>query len=126
MTRNLLTLAAALIVSLGATAQSALLVEVANPGGLTHECILADDAVWQSFGLNADQLARVKAIQDRCRKDCETSMKEKGTYDHAAMERHEKELQTVLTTEQFTKWQKWCKELEARKPAPEKSEPGKK
>ncbi|MBP7513124.1 MAG: hypothetical protein KA791_01165 [Flavobacteriales bacterium] len=73
-----------------------------------HDCLMASDAEYGSLGVSGDQLAKVKDIQDRCSKECAAAMKEKGSLDHAAMDKHEMELQAILTAEQYTKWEQWC------------------
>lgn len=73
-----------------------------------HDCLMATDAEFKSLGVSEDQLSKVKDIQARCSKECAAAMKEKGSLDHAAMDKHEKELQAALTPEQYTKWQHWC------------------
>ncbi len=35
-------------------------------------------------------------------------MKEYGSLDLAAMDKHEIELQAIQTTAQYTKWEQWC------------------
>ncbi len=77
---------------------------------------MASEPELKSLGLTTDQLTKVKDIQARCSKECAHSMKEKGAMDHASMDKHQQELQSALTPDQYTKWQEWCSAKSASKP----------
>ena len=122
MRKIILSLAVAVLGTAGTYAQgdSKTTTSVVTTPSAHHDCIMADEAAWTSLGLNTEQIKRVQLIQERCKKDCEAMAKEKGSHDQAAMDKHEKEIQTVLTKEQYAAWQKWCTEQRADKPMPEK------
>ena len=116
MKKTLIALGVALGCALNANAQSAPLAENTEATAATHEevsndCIMrADASTWTALGLNAEQTKKANEIVASCKRDCEAEMKEKGTHDHPAMQKHEAELKAVLTPEQYTKYQTWCKD----------------
>jgi hypothetical protein len=121
MKKTLIAFAVALGCALNANAQSAVVADNVAPAvvttseGGTHDCLMkADASTWASLGLNADQTKKANDIVAACKRDCEVEMKEKGTHDHAAMVKHEAELKAVLTPEQYTKYQAWCKDKGAK------------
>lgn len=111
-----LALACALCYTANAQAQVATEVADANvtspvpaPSDGPDHCIMAPETTWQSLGLTADQMTKVKDLQLRC-----SAVKDKPEAD---MTEHEKELATILTPEQHASYQKWCQE---NGPAPSK------
>lgn len=104
MIKNILaTAVVALLCTVGAQAQSGTKA-MAHEG--THHCLLmADDHTWSTLGLSADQQKKAKDLQAKCKaegasKTGEAKMMDAGKY--------EKELQAVLTPEQYDQWKKWC------------------
>lgn len=100
----LATAAVAAFCSFGAQAQSDAqpLADntIAATGG-DHGCLMrTDEAAMKTLGLSADQITKVKDLQAKC--------KAEGDKDAKAKDAHEKELQAVLTPDQYKSWQKWC------------------
>lgn len=112
--KYILTAAALCIGMFGAQAQNApakpvnTLTPVATtPAHPAHNCMMASDKDWASLKLTAAQTGRVKAIQAACMKDCGARMKTDPKMS-AMMDKHEAEVKTVLTADQYTQWMKWC------------------
>lgn len=102
-------LALASVLCYTASAQAHVATEVADanvtsaapaPSDGPDLCIMAPEATWQSLGLTADQMTKVKDLQQQC-----SAVKDKPEAD---MTEHEKELATILTPEQHASYQKWC------------------
>lgn len=79
-----------------------------------HTCIMADAATLETFGLTDDQLTKVRSIQASCEKEHKASAAD-AAKSAASVAKHEAELQTVLTPEQYTAWNKWCNSKHATK-----------
>lgn len=79
-----------------------------------HACIMADAGTWTDLGLSAEQLEKVKVIQTSCKKEYEAAKAAGTKYTEAS--RHEADLKTVLTPDQYTKWSQWCSADRAAKP----------
>lgn len=75
-----------------------------------HHCLMSADAnTWQKLGLNADQTKQAADIQAKCKTECAAAMKDGKTSETAMInDKHEQELQKVLTPEQYTQWKDWC------------------
>jgi len=71
------------------------------------DCMKTTEAEWKSLGLSADQITRVKAIQDEHTKAC-AGMKKDDARADAMVDKHEESLKEVLTPLQFENWQKQC------------------
>ena len=89
-----------------------------QPGGVTQECIMADKASWETIGLDEAQIAKVVEVQERCKKEHPTDADAKA--HPAALAKHEKDIQEILTPEQREKWLKWCAEKPASGTLPKK------
>ncbi len=72
-----------------------------------HNCMMADEKVWATFKLNADQTAKVKSIQAVCMKECASKMKTDPALTKL-MDKHEAQVKTILTSAQYDSWMKWC------------------
>lgn len=105
MRTTIITLALALAGSTAALAQG-----TTTPApSADHQCLMtANDQTWTSLNLTPEQTKQVKDIQANCKKECDAMMKDKGTMDHAAMDKHETEIKAVLKPEQYDKWVAWC------------------
>lgn len=66
---------------------------------------MAPEETWKTLGLSPDQITKVKDLQARC-----SASKNDTEKDAASRAEHEKELASILTSEQYANWQKWCKE----------------
>lgn len=66
-------------------------------GHIDQECIMAPESEWKALGLSAEQLTKVKAIQERALRE-----------GPGATEALAKELRAVLTPEQASKWVSSC------------------
>ncbi|MBS1583173.1 MAG: hypothetical protein JST66_13325 [Bacteroidetes bacterium] len=104
MIKNILaTAVVALLCTAGAQAQSGTKT-MAHDG--THHCLLmADDNTWSTLGLSADQQKKAKDLQAKCKAEGASKTGEAGKMDAG---KYEKELQAMLTPEQYDQWKKWC------------------
>lgn len=71
------------------------------------DCLKTTEAEWKTLGLTADQITRVKAIQDEHKKAC-AGMKKDDARVEAMVDKHEESLKEVLTPVQFENWKKQC------------------
>ena len=67
-------------------------------------CSMPDMRQVQSLDLTKEQLVQVREIHAQCERECAAAMEEKGTMDHAAMEKHQERVKEVLTPEQYEKY----------------------
>lgn len=88
-------------------------------GGSRHHCIMADAATWTKLGVSAEQQAKVRDVQEACKRDLEMA-KTAGNPTEASVDRHVEVLKSVLTPEQFMAWEKWCSEKQAHHGEPSK------
>ncbi|MFZ1687454.1 MAG: hypothetical protein WAU70_08540 [Flavobacteriales bacterium] len=119
MKANIIALGTALLIAVGASAQSTTVAKAATPAtaASTHQCLATtDDAAWTSLGVKPDQLTRVHAIQADCKKACGAlTAEEKAAKEADVVAKHEADLKAVLTPEQYVNWQKWCATKEGTK-----------
>lgn len=77
------------------------------------DCLMSTDADWKALGLTADQMTKVKAIQDEHKKSCaamkdESGMKHDDASKAAMVDAHEARIKEVLTPAQYDSWKKQC------------------
>jgi len=111
MKTTILTVGFALFASLGAFAQND--ATMPQSKGDKHSCIMAGADTWTTLGLSTEQVAKVKDIQASCEKDHATATADGSA--KASVAKHEDELKTVLTPDQYMKWSQWCDEMHASK-----------
>ena len=98
MKKTLIAFGVALGCALNANAQSAVAdnitpAVVTTTGGDAHDCIMrADASTWATLGLTAEQTKKANDIVAACKKEHDTASMEKGSVDHAKMQKHEADL----------------------------------
>lgn len=109
MRNHTIALGAALLIAVGANAQTTTARAIHTENGMHHCISITDEAAWTSLGLKPDQLTRVKAIQAECTKACAAmTAEEKAKMEPGTMDKHEEQIKAVLTSEQYTNWRNWC------------------
>ena len=71
---------------------------------MKRACPMPDMRQVQSLDLEPEQLRKVREIHAECERDCAAMKEEKGSVDHAAMEKHQERVKEVLTPEQYEKY----------------------
>ena len=112
MRTTILTAGFALFSSFGVQAQNDATMPIQGKGD-KHACIMAGADAWTSLGLTNDQIAKVKEIQAVCQKDYDVSKADGSAATSVA--KHEEDLKTVLSPDQYNKWVQWCDEQQASK-----------
>lgn len=80
----------------------------------THadHCVMATtEADWTALGLSAEQQSKVMGIQTKCKTDCaamDASGAKEPALSQALMEKHQEQIRTALTPEQYKQWLTWC------------------
>ncbi len=120
MKTTIMMLGFALFASLGANAQNDPAMPPQGKGD-KHACIMVGADAWTSLGLTNDQIAKVKEIQAACQKDYDVSKADGSAATSVA--RHEEDLKTVLSPDQYKKWVQWCDEQQASKGTDKKEAP---
>ncbi|HQV53545.1 MAG: hypothetical protein IPI00_14680 [Flavobacteriales bacterium] len=108
--KNTILTAAFLLVSTFGFAQdkttSAESKEHAKMEQVGHGCHMADAKAMESLNLTAEQKTQMEVILADCNKACSTS--EDDAQRKQVMEKHQDQIENVLTAEQFTSWKASC------------------
>ena len=124
MKNPIIALCMALGIVAGASAQDLAVATTATPDHSDTKCMMKSTATtWQAIGISAEKSKQAQAIVDRCSKEHAglTEEQHKKLDPTTGKEAHVKELNSLLTAEEFKRWEEWCsKQDEARDKGPEK------
>jgi len=121
MRTTLIVFALALMGTTSVNAQSQSTIDKASLHA--HSCMMMSDSMSTALGLSTEQVALVKASDERCVKACEAvGYRTTGKMDDAAMRSHDTDMKEILTTAQYARWNSMCSagKAEGNTPAPMK------